>query len=72
LRSCSAQTRATVLWLTPSSPANSRLDQWVTPRCSGGGVKVVARISARRQRRTVWGRPRRGRSASWSVSPSRA
>ena len=72
LTSCSAQTRATVLWLSPSSVASSREDQWVTPRCSGGGASVVARISARRVRRTVWGRPRRGRSASWAVSPSRA
>jgi hypothetical protein len=37
----------------PSSAASSREDQWVTPRCSGGGVSVVARISARRSRRTV-------------------
>jgi hypothetical protein len=35
-----------------------------TARCSGGGVSVAARISARRLRRTLWGRPRRGRSAS--------
>jgi hypothetical protein len=72
LRSCSAHTRATVLWLTPSSAASSREDQWVTPGGWGGGLRVVARISARRSRRTVWGRPARGRSASWSVSPSRA
>ena len=31
--SCSAHTRATVLWLIPSWSANSREDQWVTPRC---------------------------------------
>jgi Putative transposase of IS4/5 family (DUF4096) len=69
--SCSAQTRATVLWLMPSSLASSREDQWVTPSASGGGVRVVARISARRSRRTVWGRPRRGRSAKPAVSPCR-
>jgi hypothetical protein len=70
LTSCSAHTRATVLWLTPSSAAGSREDQCATPRRSGGGASVVARISARRVRRTVWERPRRGRSASSEVSPS--
>jgi hypothetical protein len=60
LRSYSAHTRATVLWLTPSWSASSRDDQCVTPRCSGGGVSVAARISARRSARTVWGRPRAG------------
>src|SRR6266542_6165273 len=63
----SRHTRATVLWLTPSWSASSRDDQYVTPRCSGGGDRVAARISARRSRRTVWGRPERG----WSPSPSR-
>ena len=38
-------TRAMVLWLIPSWSAHSRIDQWVTPRCSGGGARVVARIS---------------------------
>src|SRR5918994_5979383 len=37
LTSGSAQTLATVLWLSPSSVASSREDQWGTPRCSGGG-----------------------------------
>ena len=36
----------------------------------GGGVSVTCRISARRARRTVWGRPGRGRSGSPS-SPRR-
>jgi hypothetical protein len=72
LTSCSAHTLATVLWLTPSSVASSREDQWVTPSAWGGRLRVVARISARRARRTVWGRPRRCRSASPLVSPSRA
>jgi len=67
LRSWSRQTRATVWWLQPSSVASSRVDQCVTPRCSGGGVRVAARISARRSARTVWGRPGRG----WSPRPSR-
>jgi hypothetical protein len=63
LRSWSRQLRATVLWLTPSSTASSRVDQCVTPSRSGGGLSVAARISAWRSLRTVWGRPGRGLSA---------
>jgi hypothetical protein len=66
-RSCSAQTRATVLRLTPTSSTSSRVDQWVSPRRSGGGLSVAARISARQSRRTLWGRPGQG----WSLTPSR-
>jgi hypothetical protein len=47
---------ATVVLLTPSSAASSRLDQCVTPSSAGGRARVAARISGRRARRTVWGR----------------
>jgi hypothetical protein len=61
--SCCCHTRATVLRLTPSSAASSRLDQCVTPSSAGGGARVAARISEWRARRTVWGRPGRGRQS---------
>jgi hypothetical protein len=38
---CSRQTLATVSWLTPSSRATSRVDQWVMPSLGGGGVSVT-------------------------------
>ena len=51
--------------------ASSRDDQCVIPSRSGGGVSVAAKIAARRRRRTVCGRPGRGRSPR-PASPSRA
>jgi hypothetical protein len=51
----SRQTRAMVSRLTPSSPASSRVDQWVIPSRGGGGLSVTLRISARWVRRTVCG-----------------
>ena len=42
-----------MLWLTLSSVASSREDQWVTPKYEGGGDSVAAGISVRRVRRTV-------------------
>jgi hypothetical protein len=46
LRSWSAHTRATVLWLMPSSAASSRLDQWVTPSASYKAALVAEGIPA--------------------------
>src|SRR6476620_10236548 len=57
----SRQIRATVAKPTPSSPANSRLDQCVTPSRCGGGVNVATTTCASSTRR---GRPDRGRSSS--------
>jgi hypothetical protein len=68
LRSCSPHPRDRAV-------ANARLagEQPARPvgdvSVWGGGVRVVARISARRSRRPVWGRPGRCRSASCPVSP---
>lgn len=38
--------------------------QWVIPSLGGGGLRVTDKISARRTRRTVCGRPGRGRSGN--------
>jgi hypothetical protein len=66
---CACQTLAMVSWLTPSSRASSRVDQWVIPSRAGGGLRVADKISARRARRTVCGLPGRGRSGSPSSPP---
>jgi hypothetical protein len=47
------------------------VDQWVIPSLAGGGLRVTDKISARRARRTVCGRPGRGRSGR-PGSPRRA
>jgi hypothetical protein len=60
----SRQMRAMVSRLTPSSWASSRVDQWVIPSLAGGGLRVTCRISVRRARRTVCGRPGRCRSGN--------
>ncbi len=61
------QIRATVANPMPSSPANSRLDQCVTPSRSGGGFSVAVTTSASSTRR---GRPDRLRSSSAASPPS--
>jgi hypothetical protein len=60
----SRQMRAMVSRLTPSSRARSRVDQWVMPSRGGAGLRVTDKISARRARPTLWGRPGRGRSGN--------
>ena len=61
------QIRETVANPMPSSAASSRLDQWVTPSRSGGGVNVAATTCASSTRR---GRPDRLRSCSAPSPPS--
>ena len=64
----SFQIAATVEWSIPSRSASSRLDQCVTPRLFGGGVKVAVMILARS---TLRGRPG-GRTPSRPASPCSA
>jgi hypothetical protein len=55
LTSCSAHTRATVLWLIPGWSASSRIDQWVTTDTSleadlALAMRVVAQTACGRGR----------------------
>jgi len=67
---CSPHARhtfATATFEIPSAWANRRLDQWVTPRCSGGSSRVASTIATSS---SSFGRPERGRSSSAPIPPS--
>jgi hypothetical protein len=57
LTSCSAHTRATVLWLIPSWSTSRRLDQWVTTDAS---VEADLALAMRAVAQTACGRGRGG------------